>query len=69
MNSNQEIALQLTLKAIDAGLIEHKIPFSKEGKADDPSAGVTKFNEYVAKQISDFYNNILKSISSNDHSN
>ncbi len=49
---HKEIALQLTLKAIETGLIT---------KQDyNSSMPIETANQLAAKQVSDFYENILK---------
>ena len=51
----KEIALLLTLKAIETGLIT-----KQDYKSIDSSMPIETANQLVAKQVSDFYENILK---------
>ena len=52
---HKEIALQLTLKAIETGLIT-----KQDYKSIDSSMPIETANQLVAKQVSDLYENILK---------
>ncbi len=51
-----EIALELTLCAIQNNII------SKRYKQSNTDEGVEQDNEYAAKQVADFYNNLLNNI-------
>lgn len=65
MTTNQEIALQLTIKAIEHDYIK-KCTVYGGSDSNNPTGTITKNNESTAQQISEFYNNILKSISLDD---
>lgn len=54
---NKEAALQLTLKAMEAGLISVKP--SNHFSGDDPHEEST---QHAIKQVSDFYRSMLKAI-------
>lgn len=55
--SNEEIALQLTLKAIDAGFIITKnvTSFCNDEELEDE-------NKYNAKQVNDFFDSVLRNV-------
>ena len=56
MNKN-DIALSLTLKAIEVGSINFQMTYS------DPRPDVIeKVNEFNAKQVSDYFNSLVKGI-------
>ena len=50
---DKEIALQLTLSAVERGML---LPISKTN-------GIEQFNKFNAKEIADFYLNVLSAIS------
>lgn len=55
--NNKEIALQLTLKAIDQGIIQYAL-----ASGTDEEAKRENNNLFSAKQITTFFNEILKNL-------
>ena len=55
--NNKEIALQLTLKAIDQGIIQYALASGTDEEAKRESS-----NLFSAKQITTFFNEILKNL-------
>lgn len=55
--NNKEIALQLTLKAIDQGIIQYAL-----ASGTDEEAKRENSNLFSAKQITTFFNEILKNL-------
>ena len=55
--NNKEIALQLTLKAIDQGIIQYALASGTDEEAQRENS-----NLFSAKQITTFFNEILKNL-------
>ncbi len=54
---NKEIALQLTLKAIDKGVIQYALSYGTDEETKRENS-----NLFSAKQITAFFNEILKNL-------